>query len=57
MPLAHKYLGSTKTSWFKKAAKWAVEQIFKGYVIGQNLKYDFNIVKNCLGVELPQKIC
>lgn len=54
VPLAHKYLGAPKQVGLK-AAKWAVEQIFKGYVIGQNLKYDFNIVKNCLGVNLPQK--
>ncbi|WP_228568858.1 DNA polymerase I [Campylobacter sputorum] len=54
VPLAHKYLGAPKQVSLK-AAKWAVEQIFKGYVIGQNLKYDFNIVKNCLGVNLPQK--
>ncbi|ASM39552.1 DNA polymerase I [Campylobacter sp. RM12327] len=54
VPLAHKYLGAPKQVSLQ-TAKWAVEQIFKGYVIGQNLKYDFNIVKNCLGVNLPQK--
>lgn len=54
VPLAHKYLGAPKQVSLK-AATWAVEQIFKGYVVGQNLKYDFNIVKNCLNVSLPQR--
>lgn len=54
VPLAHKYLGAPKQVSLK-AATWAVEKIFKGFVVGQNLKYDFNIVKNCLGIDLPKK--
>lgn len=54
VPLSHKYLGAPKQINLKTAS-WAIKQIFKGFVVGQNLKYDFNIVKNCLNIDPPEK--
>ena len=52
VPVAHNYLGAPKQIDLKFAT-WAVGQIYKGCVIGQNLKYDFEIVKNNLGLNPP----
>ncbi|WP_458701086.1 DNA polymerase I [Sulfurospirillum sp. 1307] len=48
VPIAHNYLGvGNQVS--KEDAKEAIEKIFTCKVIGQNLKYDFAIVKNNFG--------
>lgn len=53
VPIAHGYLGVPKQVSLKFAA-WAVGQIYKGCVIGQNLKYDFKVVKQNLGLNPPK---
>ncbi|MGP1485228.1 MAG: DNA polymerase I [Campylobacter sp.] len=52
VPVAHEYLGAPSQPSLKFAA-WAIGQIYKGCVIGQNLKYDFKVVKRNLGLEPP----
>ena len=52
VPIAHSYLGAPKQISLKFAA-WAVGQIYKGCVIGQNLKYDFKVVQRNLGLNPP----
>ena len=47
VPIAHKYLGAAKQISLE-FAKWAVGQIYKGCVVGQNLKYDFKVVNRNL---------
>lgn len=54
VPVAHNYLGAPAQV-SMSFATWAVEQIFKGYVVGHNLKYDFAIIKNNLGLPLPSR--
>ncbi|WP_298832474.1 DNA polymerase I [uncultured Campylobacter sp.] len=54
VPVAHSYLGAPKQVGTDFAA-WAVGQIYKGCVVGQNLKYDFKVVKRNLGLEPPVK--
>lgn len=51
VPLAHK---STEKQISKSNAKKAIELIFKGFVVGHNLKFDFKIIKNNFGLNLPQ---
>lgn len=51
VPLAHK---STEKQITKNEAKKAIELIFKGFVVGHNLKFDFTIIKNNFGLNLPQ---
>ncbi|MDO5046236.1 DNA polymerase I [Campylobacter sp.] len=53
VPIAHSYLGVGKQISLKFAA-WAIWQIYKGCVIGQNLKYDFKVVKQNLGLNPPK---
>ncbi|WP_169764593.1 DNA polymerase I [Campylobacter mucosalis] len=53
VPIAHNYLGVPKQI-SKEFAKWAIGQIFKGCVIGQNLKYDFEVVYKNFNI-LPPK--
>ena len=53
VPLAHNYLGAPKQV-SQNAAKRAIEQIYKGFVIGQNLKYDFRIIKNNFNLNPPK---
>lgn len=53
IPINHNYLGVGEQI-SNKCAKWAISQIFKGFVIGHNLKYDFAIVKNNFDLDLPQ---
>lgn len=53
VPLAHSYLG-VESQISMNSAKWAISQIYKGFVIGQNLKYDFRIVANNFGIEPPK---
>ncbi|QKG28616.1 DNA polymerase I [Campylobacter sp. RM16187] len=53
VPIAHSYLGVSKQVSLKFAA-WAVGQIYKGCVIGQNLKYDFKVVKQNLNLNPPK---
>ncbi|MBS6152180.1 MAG: DNA polymerase I [Campylobacter gracilis] len=52
VPLAHSYLGAPAQI-SSYAAKAAIEALFRGYVVGQNLKYDFEIVKNNFNIEPP----
>lgn len=53
VPVAHSYLGVPKQV-SHELAKWAIGQIYKGCVIGQNLKYDFKIVWNNFGIKPPK---
>jgi DNA-directed DNA polymerase len=53
VPIAHKYLGVAKQISLE-FAKWAVGQIYKGCVVGQNLKYDFKVVNRNLGLNPPE---
>ena len=52
VPLAHSYLGAPAQISLD-AAKAAIGSLFRGYVVGQNLKYDFEIVKNNFNIEPP----
>ena len=52
VPLAHSYLGAPAQI-YSDAAKAAIGSLFRGYVVGQNLKYDFEIVKNNFNIEPP----
>ncbi len=52
VPLAHSYLGAPAQI-SSDAAKAAIGLLFLGYVVGQNLKYDFEIVKNNFNIEPP----
>ena len=53
MPLAHNYLGAPAQV-SQNAAKRALERIYKAQVVGHNLKYDFEILRNNFGLELPK---
>ncbi|MCR4942130.1 MAG: DNA polymerase I [Campylobacter sp.] len=53
VPIAHNYLGVGKQI-SQKLAKWAISQIYKACVIGQNLKYDFEIVYRNFELLPPQ---
>ncbi|MCI7103915.1 MAG: DNA polymerase I, partial [Campylobacter sp.] len=53
VPLAHNYLGAPAQV-SQKAAKRALERIYKAQVVGHNLKYDFEILRNNFGLELPK---
>lgn len=52
VPLAHSYLGAPAQI-SSDAAKAAIGSLFRGYIVGQNLKYDFEIVKNNFNIEPP----
>ncbi|MGH1600285.1 DNA polymerase I [Campylobacter majalis] len=52
VPVGHNYLGVGKQISLEYA-KWAVGQIYKGTLIGQNLKYDFDVVQRNLGLNPP----
>ncbi|ELV3596168.1 DNA polymerase I [Campylobacter lari] len=53
VPLAHDYLGVCKQI-SMQAAKKGIEKIYQSTVIGHNLKYDFEIIKNNFNL-LPPK--
>ncbi|MBR8465051.1 DNA polymerase I [Campylobacter sp. faydin G-140] len=53
VPIAHSYLG-VPSQISLKFATWAVGQIYKGCVIGQNLKYDFKVIKRNLRLNPPK---
>lgn len=53
VPLTHSYLGCPKQISLE-TAKWAIAQIYKGFVVGQNLKYDFRIIKNNFDLNPPK---
>ena len=53
VPLAHNYLGAPAQI-SQNAAKRALERIYKTQVVGHNLKYDFEILRNNFGLELPK---
>lgn len=53
VPLNHRYLGAP-TQISMQSAKKAVEKIFASIVVGQNLKFDFNVVERNLGVVAPK---
>lgn len=48
--LNHSYLGAPKQV-NKEAAKIAIERIFQCFVVGQNLKFDFKVVRNNFGID------
>lgn len=52
VPLAHNYLGAP-VQVSKSVAKRALERIYKALVVGHNLKYDFEILRNNFELELP----
>ena len=54
MPLAHNYLGAPAQVSMKCAA-WAISQLFKGFVVGHNLKYDFAVVAHNFGLTPPPR--
>ncbi len=54
VPLAHKYEGAPAQISFE-AAKRAVEEIFTHPIIGQNLKFDFAVIKKAFGIKPPKK--
>ena len=53
VPLSHNYLGAPKQISLN-VAKTVVERIYKGFVVGQNLKYDFRIIQNNFGLTPPK---
>ena len=53
VPLAHNYLAVPKQI-SKECAKQAIKMIYKACVIGHNLKYDFEIIKNNFNLDYPQ---
>ncbi|CAD7286380.1 DNA polymerase I [Campylobacter suis] len=55
VPIAHNYLGVGEQI-EQSVAKWAIEQIFKGCVVGQNLKYDLQIVAKNYGIKPPKNL-
>ncbi len=54
VPLAHNYLGAPAQVSMKCAA-WAISQLFKGFVVGHNLKYDFAVVAHNFGLTPPPR--
>ena len=50
VPMAHNYLGVGAQISFK-AAKSAIKRIFSAHVVGHNLRYDFEIVRNNFDIE------
>lgn len=54
VPLAHSYLGAPDML-DKNIAKRLIEAIYTKFIIGQNLKYDFRIVRNNFGLNPPAK--
>ncbi|AXP09436.1 DNA polymerase I [Campylobacter hepaticus] len=54
VPLTHNYLGVGKQISLENAKK-AIELIFTHFVIGHNLKYDFEIIQNNFDLSLPLK--
>ncbi|MDL0087877.1 DNA polymerase I [Campylobacter gastrosuis] len=53
VPIAHSYLG-VGAQISVEFATWAVGEIYKGCVVGQNLKYDFEIIRRNLGLNPPK---
>ncbi|MBZ7960927.1 DNA polymerase I [Campylobacter molothri] len=53
VPLTHSYLG-VKEQISLISAKRAIELIFKHFVIGHNLKYDFQIIQNNFALNPPK---
>ncbi|MGP1580248.1 MAG: DNA polymerase I [Wolinella sp.] len=49
VPIAHNYLGVDEQLGIEDA-KWAIKRIFGAYVIGHNLKFDFEILHQNLGI-------
>ncbi|MBM0636787.1 DNA polymerase I [Campylobacter sp. VicNov18] len=54
VPLTHKYLGVGKQISLENAKK-ALELIFQHFIVGHNLKYDFQIIENNFNLSLPLK--
>lgn len=53
VPINHSYLGAPNQISMSEAS-WAIEQIYKGFVIGHNLKYDFEIIRNNFGINIAK---
>lgn len=54
VPLTHNYLGVSGQISLQNAKK-ALESIYTHFIIGHNLKYDFEIIKHNFGLEPPTK--
>lgn len=54
VPINHEYLGVPEQIDMEFAA-WAIERIFLGFVIGHNLKFDFEIIYKNFGIKPPKK--
>ena len=53
VPIAHEYLGAPKQI-SHSSAKRAIELLFSRFIIGQNLKFDFNVVARNLDIKPPK---
>jgi DNA polymerase-1 len=53
VPVAHSYLGVGEQLGLEDA-KWAIEQILKFRVVGQNLKFDFGLLWHYLDLEVKE---
>lgn len=53
VPINHNFLGVGKQI-SQNVAKKALEQIYKGFVVGHNLKYDFRIIRNNFDLNPPK---
>lgn len=54
VPLNHNYLGAP-TQLSMHSAKKAIERIFSHFIVGHNLKFDFEIIFNNFSINPPQK--
>ncbi len=54
VPLSHNYLGVAEQICFEDAKK-ALQIIFEHFIVGHNLKFDFEIIKNNFGLKFPLK--
>ncbi|MSN96844.1 DNA polymerase I [Campylobacter sp. FMV-PI01] len=53
VPINHNFLG-VGDQISSKVAKKGIEKIFKSFVIGHNLKYDFRIIRNNFSINPPE---
>ncbi|MCX2683796.1 DNA polymerase I [Campylobacter sp. MIT 21-1685] len=54
VPLAHNYLGVGKQLSLESAKK-ILQNIYEHFIVGHNLKYDFEIIENNFGLTPPKK--
>lgn len=53
VPLSHNYIGNPEQISLESAKK-AINLIYQGFVIGHNLKYDFEIIKQNFNISYPK---